>query len=60
MKKSWMKDQEQKRKLRRLGLNRETLRFLDDPAHLELARGGGTHSGQLPTCTTQSDSAADC
>lgn len=40
MKKNKTKDQEQNRKPRRLSLNRETIRFLSDPALLELARGG--------------------
>jgi hypothetical protein len=41
MKKNKTKDQEQKRKSRRLSLNRETIQVLNDPALLELARGGG-------------------
>ncbi len=47
------KDKEQQRKPRRLILNRETIRFLDDSALLGLARGGwdGTHSSGA-TCTT--------
>ena len=40
MKKNKTKDQEQKRKPRRLSLNRETIQILDDPALLEPARGG--------------------
>lgn len=40
MKKNKTKDQEQSRKPRRLSLNRETIRILNDPALLELARGG--------------------
>ncbi|HEX6899992.1 MAG TPA: hypothetical protein VF789_09780 [Thermoanaerobaculia bacterium] len=40
MKKNKTKGQEQSRKPRRLSLNRETIRFLSDPALLELARGG--------------------
>ena len=40
MKKNRMKDQEQEGKPRRLGLNRETILVLNDPALLELARGG--------------------
>jgi hypothetical protein len=39
---------DQKQKLRRLGLDRETLRLLDDPALLGLARG------ELPTDATLS------
>ena len=42
MKKSRIKDQEEKRKLHRLRLNRETIRLLSDPALLGLARGGDT------------------
>ena len=55
MKKNKTKDQEQKRKQRRLSLSRETIWVLNDPALLELARGrnlfssefhcGGTTSG---------------
>ena len=47
MKKNKTKDQEQKRKPRRLSLSRETIRVLDDPALLELAIGGtaATSSG---------------
>ncbi len=56
MKKNKAQDQEQKRKSRRLSLSRETIRFLDDPVFLELARGGGTLSGGVPTnCATVSD-----
>jgi hypothetical protein len=40
LKKNKTKGQEQSRKPRRLSLNRETIRFLSDPALLELARGG--------------------
>ncbi|HKH43438.1 MAG TPA: hypothetical protein VKM72_02110 [Thermoanaerobaculia bacterium] len=40
MKKNRMKDQEQKGKPRRLSLHRETIQVLNDPALLELARGG--------------------
>ncbi len=42
MKKNRIKDQEEKRKLRRLRLNRETIRLLSDPALLGVARGGDT------------------
>ena len=44
-------DQEQKRKPRRLSLNRETIRALNDPMLLELAIGGteATYS-QPPNC----------
>jgi hypothetical protein len=51
MKKNKMKGQEQKP--RRLSLNRETIMVLNDPALLELARGGtiGTSSQPIdPTC----------
>jgi len=44
MKKNKTNDLEQNRKLRRLGLNRETIRVLNDPALLALARGVGTWS----------------
>lgn len=44
MKKNRTKDQEQKRKSRRLSLNRETIRTLDDPALVGLARGGNTET----------------
>ena len=40
MKKKTTKDQEQKQKPRRLSLSRETIRTLDDPALVGLARGG--------------------
>jgi hypothetical protein len=40
MKKNRMKDQEPRRKPRRLTLSRETILVLDDPALLKLARGG--------------------
>jgi len=55
MKKNKTQDQEQKRKLRHLGLNRETIRVLNDPAFLGLARGGGgggTMSQEDTVCTT--------
>jgi hypothetical protein len=54
MKKNRMKDQEQEGKPRRLGLNRETILVLNDPALLELARGGG--GGGLETSVLNSDS----
>ena len=41
MKKIKTQDQDQKRNPRRLSLNRETIRALNDPALLELAIGGG-------------------
>jgi hypothetical protein len=40
MKKNKVQDQEQKGKPRRLSLNRETIKVLNNPALLELARGG--------------------
>lgn len=40
MKKEKMKDRQQDRRPRRLSLSRETIRLLDDPALLGLARGG--------------------
>jgi len=55
MKKNKTKDLELKQKPRRLSLNRETIRFLDDPALLRLARGGdagGTMSQEDTLCTT--------
>jgi hypothetical protein len=48
MKKNRTKDQEQKRKPRRLSLNRETIRFLNDPALLALVKGGGTEAPECP------------
>jgi len=45
MKKKTTKDQEQKRQPHRLSLNRETIRILNDPALLEIARGGTLGSG---------------
>ena len=39
MKKSETKNQEQERKPRRFSLNRETIRALNNPVCLELARG---------------------
>lgn len=49
MKKNKTKDQEQNRKQRRLSLNRETILVLNDPALLELARGGSALSGDPNT-----------
>ena len=48
MKKKNTQDQDPKRKSRRLGLNRETVRFLD-PA-LRLVRGGDTGSNNVNNC----------
>jgi hypothetical protein len=53
MKKNKAKDHEEKRKSRRLSLNRETIKALDEPSLLELARGGNGDSGG-PGCTTNS------
>ena len=53
MKKNRIKDQEKKRKLRRLRLNRETIRLLSDPTLLGLARGGDTTSKISVTCIAQ-------
>jgi hypothetical protein len=53
MKKNKTKGQEQKRKPRRLSLNRETILVLNDPALLELARGGTGYNSHLNTdCPT--------
>ena len=54
MKKNKTKNQEQKQRPRRLSLNRETIKALDEPSLLELARGGHGDSGG-PGCTTNSD-----
>jgi hypothetical protein len=47
MKRNRMKDEKQQRKPRRLRLNRETIQVLNDPALLELARGGLRFSEQI-------------
>jgi hypothetical protein len=54
MKKKTTKDQEQNRKTRRLSLNRETIRTLDDPALVGLAGGGTleTSVGDSRCCET--------
>ena len=57
MKKNGTKNQEQKS--HRLSLNRETLRFLDNPDLLELARGGMV-SENKPESTSQDDSFVRC
>ena len=45
------KAKNQKKQPRRLILNRETIRFLNDPAPLELARGGlGISNELMPSC----------
>jgi hypothetical protein len=50
MKKNETTDREKNRKPRRLSLNRETIQVLDDPALLELARGGSNfHSCDTAT-----------
>jgi len=53
MKKTAMQGQEGK--ARRLRLNRETIRFLDDPALLGFAQGGGTFSQIETGCITKTD-----
>jgi hypothetical protein len=68
MKKKKTKDQEQKRKPRRLRLSRETIRLLSDPALLGLARGGAETgntcscpgAGQTCTCQPYSEVRANC
>jgi hypothetical protein len=63
MQKDKAKDQEQKRKSRRLSLNRETIRSLNDPALLELARGGrdlATSSQPGGMCETIPSAAGGC
>jgi hypothetical protein len=56
MKKNKMKDQEQKRRPRRLVLSRETIKTLDDAALLELVRGGVGDLGDSggSSCTSNS------
>jgi hypothetical protein len=53
MKKNKMTDKGQARKPRRLGLNRETILVLNDPAFLELARGA--EGGDCPTLSRSND-----
>lgn len=53
MNKNRIKDQEEKRKPRRLSLSRETIRPLNDPALLELAKGGAL-SEYATNCTRNS------
>jgi len=53
MKKAKLNAQEQDGKRRRLSLNRETIRFLDDPAFLGFAKGGGTYSQVETVCFTE-------
>ncbi len=53
MKKNRIKDQEEKKKLRRLRLNRETIRLLSDPALLGLARGGDSITCACPEPYTE-------
>ena len=57
MKKNRTKNQE---KSHRLNLNRETLRFLDNPNLLELARGGKVSDTQVEPESTSQDSFARC
>jgi hypothetical protein len=50
------KAQEQNRNQRRLSLNRETIQILDNPAFLELARGGRPEPTITMTETVESTS----
>jgi hypothetical protein len=59
MKKSKTKGQEQNRKPRRLNLSRETIRLLNKPELLGLARGGET-GGHSCACNTISDVDPSC
>lgn len=54
MKKNRTTDQEEKRKLRRLRLNRETIRLLSEEALLGLAKGGSDTAQSNPCCATDS------
>jgi hypothetical protein len=51
-----------RRKSRRLSLNRETIQVLNDPALLELARGGRVqHQGSaIDSCETSTVSDTGC
>lgn len=60
MKKNKTKDQEQKRKSRRLSLNRETILVLNDPALLELARGEWCPTGSITIHTAGCGSDESC
>jgi hypothetical protein len=50
------KTQEQNRNSRRLSLNRETIQILNNPALLELARGGGRPEPTFTLETVESTS----
>ena len=50
------KAQEQNRNSRRLSLNRETVRLLNEPALLEFAKGGGTTISVTMTVESTSQS----
>jgi hypothetical protein len=50
------KAQEQNRNSRRLSLNRETVRLLNEPALLEFAKGGGGGTTISVTLTVESTS----
>lgn len=58
MKKKKTQDQERKRRSRRLGLSRETVRILDPALHL--ARGGVTETCTITTNDTGSNNANNC
>ena len=63
MKKNKTKDQEQKLKPRRLSLSRETIRLLNAPALLGLARGGESDtcaSGNTCTSNPYTEVRANC
>jgi hypothetical protein len=60
VKKNNTKDQERGRNSRRLSLNRETIRLLDDPALLELARGGGPTPTVSDTVESTSQNTVMC
>jgi len=53
MKKNKTKNREQKRKSRRLDLNRETIRSLNGPELLEMAKGGT--GSEIRCCRITSD-----
>jgi hypothetical protein len=62
MKKNQTTNQEQKRKPHRLRLNRETIQILNDPALLELARGGRVQQqgSNVDSCDTSTVSDTGC
>ncbi len=60
MNKNRIKDQEEKRKLRRLRLSRETIRLLSDPALLGVAGGGSNTEQSSPCCATDSCVVQNC